>query len=143
LIPEELNGTYVVTTSNVSATYGVTIHDGTCESAIALIVVTVTDCDPPKPSELVVYNAVSPNGDGMNDVFFIENIGDLTAAGDNKVVIYNRWGDVVFEANNYDNAITVFKGLNRNGNELPTGTYYYRIEIAGSESMTGYISLKR
>jgi gliding motility-associated-like protein len=64
---------------------------------------------------------------------------------DNKVTIFNRWGDLVFTVNNYNNTTNVFSGKNSNGNELPSGTYFYRIEYtAGNRpSETGYLSLKR
>lgn len=39
-----------------------------------------------------VYNAVSPNDDGLNDVFFIEYIDALPTTKQNKVSIFNRWG---------------------------------------------------
>lgn len=93
---------------------------------------------------ITVYNAVSPNGDGSNDIFFIENIDLLPDTQHNKVLIFNRWGDVVFETQDYNNTTRVFKGLNNNGNELPSGTYYYRIDyFSGTPSQTGFISLKR
>lgn len=95
-------------------------------------------------AELVVYNALSPNGDNKNDVFIIGNIDNRPDTRENKVIILNRWGDVVFEVANYDNDTRAFRGRNRNGNELPAGTYYYRIEfLSGGEAMTGYLSLKR
>ena len=93
---------------------------------------------------IVVYNALSPNDDGKNDVFFLQDINVLTETKDNKVSILNRWGDVVFEVEDYDNDTRVFRGLNKNGNELPAGTYYYKIEFtSGATSLTGFISLRR
>lgn len=51
-----------------------------------------------------------------------------------------RW----FETENYDNVNKVFVGLNKNGNELPTGTYFYKLEFSsGGATRTGYLSLKR
>lgn len=140
LITGEVNSTYLATASTSTQTYGVSIHDGTCESAIVPVVLTVTECT---TTELVVYNAVSPNGDGKNDIFLIENISYLESTRENKVMIFNRWGDVVFEVDDYDNDTRVFMGLNSNGKELPTGTYYYRIEFETNDSMNGFISLQR
>jgi gliding motility-associated-like protein len=94
--------------------------------------------------ELEIYNAVSPNGDNLNDFFRIEYIDLIPDTQQNKVVIYNRWGSKVFEVENYDNADRVFKGLNLNGGELPSGTYFYKIEFAsGKSSFSGYLILKR
>ena len=62
------------------------------------------------------YNAFSPDGDNKNDVWMINNI-DLYP--DNKLSIYNRWGDEVYSAKGYSNA-TAWDGGN-----LQPGTYYY------------------
>ncbi len=94
--------------------------------------------------DLSVYNAISPNGDGKNEELTIQYIDILPSTKSNKVTIFNRWGDVVFEAKDYDNITNVFRGLNQNGNELPSGTYFYRIDFEGSvPSKTGYLSLRK
>jgi uncharacterized delta-60 repeat protein/gliding motility-associated-like protein len=93
--------------------------------------------------DLVVYNAVSPNGDGLNDILFIQYIELLPGTQSNKVTIFNRWGDVLFDVANYDNVNRVFRGLNNNGNEIPSGTYFYKIEFPARREMTGYLSLRR
>ncbi len=93
--------------------------------------------------ELIVYNAVSPNGDGKNDVFFIEYIDVLGAAQSNEVHIYNRWGDEVFAATDYNNTDRVFKGLNKNGNKLPSGIYFYRVLFNNRpDKLEGWLELK-
>jgi gliding motility-associated-like protein len=91
--------------------------------------------------ELEIFNAVSPNGDGKNDFFKIQYIDVLEP--ENTVTIYNRWGSKVFEVENYSDA-NAFKGLNQNGNDLPSGTYYYKIILKSSgETENGYLVLKR
>jgi gliding motility-associated-like protein len=95
-------------------------------------------------SEVLVYNALSPNGDGMNDTFIIQYIDIIPETQRNKVTIFNRWGDVVSETENYDNKDRVFKGFNKSGNEVPSGTYYYKIEFSsGRATKMGYLLLKR
>lgn len=92
---------------------------------------------------VVVYNAVSPNGDGKNDVLFLEFI-DGAASRENQVKIYNRWGDIVFDVENYNNTTNVFNGRSNGGKELPSGTYYYKIVYtSGKDTQTGYLSLTR
>jgi gliding motility-associated-like protein len=93
-------------------------------------------------SELTVYQGISPNGDGVNDSWEIKNItGTETAV--NHVTVFNRWGDSVFEVDNYDNAGNRFDGHNKSGGELPTGIYFYRITfVGGKSSLNGYLSLK-
>lgn len=76
-----------------------------------------------------VYNAVTPNGDGKNDIFYLEGI---ECYQNNKVEIYNRFGSKVYETVNYDNKDNVFSGvsdssLNTMGGTLPEGTYFYII----------------
>lgn len=93
--------------------------------------------------DLVVYNAVSPNGDGKNDVFFIEYIDVLPNTQHNEVRIFNRWGDEVFSTKDYNNADRVFKGVNKNGNKLPSGVYFYRIVFTdGPKKLEGWLELK-
>ncbi len=99
--------------------------------------------------EIEIFNAVSPNNDGLNDSFTIQYIDLIPETQNNTVTIYNRWGSKVFEVSNYNNTDHVFKGLNDNGNELPSGTYFYRIvftrtNLGNSEKeRTGYLILKR
>lgn len=95
--------------------------------------------EPPPIGELVVYNAVAPNSSGDNKFMRILNLPE-----GNKVSIFNRWGDKVFETENYDHNMPGkrFEGLNNNGNVLPTGTYFYKIEFTdGSATRTGYLAL--
>ena len=94
--------------------------------------------------DIVIYNAVSPNGDNKNDFLFLQYIELLKETKENQVTIINRWGSEVFEMTNYNNASNVFKGLNNNGSELPSGNYFYKIKFAsGRKSETGYFILKR
>jgi gliding motility-associated-like protein len=94
--------------------------------------------------DINVFNGISPNGDGKNDFWVIEYIDLFPDTQTNRVTLYNRWGDVVWEASDYDNTSVVFTGINKNGNELSTGSYFYKIEFEGGrEPITGYLSLKR
>jgi gliding motility-associated-like protein len=94
--------------------------------------------------DIRVYNALSPNKNNKNDVFFIEYIDVFDATKKNIVKIFNRWGDMVWEGTNYDNTKVVFTGKSKNDADLPSGTYYYKIEfIGGRESKAGYLELRR
>ncbi|MBX2964148.1 MAG: VCBS repeat-containing protein [Cyclobacteriaceae bacterium] len=94
--------------------------------------------------DIIVRTGFSPNGDGQNDFFQIDYINLFPDTQQNKVTIFNRWGDMVFEMANYDNQSRVFRGLSRNGNELPSGTYFYRIEFTSGRAVkVGYLSLKK
>lgn len=89
---------------------------------------------------VVVFNAVAPNSTGDNKFMRIDNLPEK-----NRVSIFNRWGDVVFEVDQYDhqNPEKRFAGFTMAGKALPTGTYLYKIEMEGSEVVTGYLSLKQ
>lgn len=92
--------------------------------------------------DIIVRNGMSPNGDGKNDYFRLENITALGTV--NKVSIFNRWGDKVFEVDNYDNQTRRFEGKSEGGNELPSGVYFYKITFNGSRpELSGYLTLKR
>ncbi|ESU25432.1 hypothetical protein FSS13T_16650 [Flavobacterium saliperosum S13] len=98
-----------------------------------------------------VFNAVSPNNDAMNDVFFIQG---LDCYPDNNVQIYNRWGVLVFEKNGYNNTTVVFEGKSNGRStfnkdeELPDGTYFYILKYKDNETgawsdKSGYLYLNR
>ena len=94
--------------------------------------------------DITVYNAISPNGDGKNETLLIQYIDVIPDATPNQVRIFNRWGDLVFEVTDYNNTDRIFKGIGKGGKELPSGTYYYKIEFSGGrKTQTGYLSLKR
>jgi gliding motility-associated-like protein len=94
--------------------------------------------------EIEIFNALSPNNDGQNDAFIIRYIDLIPDTQNNRVTIYNRWGDVVFEVINYNNTDRVFRGQNDNGKDLPSGTYFYKIEFGNRMEMkTGYLSVRR
>ncbi|MGB4972710.1 MAG: gliding motility-associated C-terminal domain-containing protein, partial [Cyclobacteriaceae bacterium] len=94
--------------------------------------------------DIIAFNGISPNGDGMNDFFQIQNIQFLEPV--NKVSIFNRWGDKVFEMDNYnsESAERRFEGRQNNGKELPSGVYFYKVEFnSGRSSLNGYLTLKK
>ncbi|EKB05834.1 MULTISPECIES: gliding motility-associated C-terminal domain-containing protein [Myroides] len=78
--------------------------------------------------DIVIYNLVTPDEDGKNDYFIIDNINRFP---NNTVEIYNRWGVKVFDTHNYDSAGNVFRGYSdgrvtiSKNEKLPTGAYFY------------------
>lgn len=95
--------------------------------------------------DVIIYNAISPNSDdNLNNIFTIQYIEVFPGTEKNRVTIYNRWGDVVWEGIDYDNSSVVFDGTSTDGKELPSGTYFYKIEYTGGRTAkTGYLSLKK
>ncbi|MCH2215844.1 MAG: gliding motility-associated C-terminal domain-containing protein [Flavobacteriales bacterium] len=85
---------------------------------------------------IVTSNAFTPNGDGVNDVWWIEGI-DLWPNA--QIFVYSRWGNKVFQAINYEN--------DWGGDDLPAATYYYVIELNPvdfeADPITGSVTIMR
>ena len=92
---------------------------------------------------ITVHQALSPNGDGVNDVFIIDGIENYA---DNHLSIMNAGGILVYDVQGYGSNGNVFNGhSNKNGAMQKPGTYYYSLEYKdGNETKrkTGYIILK-
>ncbi len=109
---------------------------GLCDTAFISITV-----EPDPDYEPEVPNAITPNGDGMNDQLRFEQLdNDPTIWPDNHIIIFNRWGDIVYEARPYMND---WDGRNDSGEFLPDGTYYYvlRLDIAEGEILRGDVTV--
>ncbi|MBL0045746.1 MAG: gliding motility-associated C-terminal domain-containing protein [Flavobacteriales bacterium] len=116
-------GTTAYASNAVDGIYVITVTDDCGHTSSASITV-----DP--QCAIVIPNVFSPNGDGDNDAFVIEGI----LASTNNVRIFNRWGQVVFEANNYANTWVA--------NGLPDGTYFYEITVEREpEPFTGAVTI--
>ena len=80
-------------------------------------------------NNLMVPNIFTPNGDGVNEVFFIRNKPSAT-----EVTITNRWGKEVYSSKDYQN--------DWNGGDVADGVYYYRIKAAG-QGYSGWVEILR
>jgi gliding motility-associated-like protein len=90
-----------------------------------------------------VPNAITPNGDGRNDLFIFPILEkDVHAFPHSELVIFNRWGDVVYQAAPYLND---WDGKNKNGKKLVEGTYYYvlRLDVREGKTQKGDITILR
>ena len=104
----------------------------------------------PSADDLEIFNLVTPNGDGDNDVFVIRNI---ELYPDNTVEIYNRWGLLVYETEGYGQNGEYFRGISEGrvtisqSSELPVGTYFYvvkyRNSAGNSKERSGYLYINR
>jgi len=103
----------------------------------------LNECSP-NPCSIDVPQAFTPDGDGINDTFVIEGAAMFP---NNEITIFNRWGNIVFSTTNYQNDWrgTSNSGMNVDGDELPTGTYYYVFDTKGetSETLKGYVYIQR
>ncbi len=114
-----------------------------CDTSLVTITVNVKD---PLPIDSLLQqntNTITPNDDGLNDVFvfdiLVQNPNDYV---NNELVVFNRWGDVVYEAKPYSND---WGGTNQNGKPLPEGTYYYilRLDFAAGLILKGGVTILR
>jgi gliding motility-associated-like protein len=130
-----------------------------CDKATAYIVVEEAPEDtipgpptPQEPCELFIPDGFSPNDDGINDYFKIVCMEDYPNAN---IEIYNRWGNKVYDKENYGNTDrwgstdAWWDGRSTNkltvGSEkLPAGTYFYILYLNdGSDPITGFVFLNR
>jgi len=87
-------------------------------------------------SNLFFYNTFTPNGDGINDTWFIGNI-DLFP--NNEVIVFNRYGAQIYQANGYENQWdgTIL------GNPVPDATYYYVVYTGTGKTYRGSVTIIR
>jgi gliding motility-associated-like protein len=87
--------------------------------------------------KIIANNIITPNGDGVNDVWQIENI---TTFENSELIIFDRWGKIIYKKQGYDNSWNGTSGTDI----LPDGTYYYIITFETSEKVyKGSITLLR
>lgn len=79
-------------------------------------------------------NVITPNGDGMNDLFKIDKIDKYQPC---KLEIYNRWGNELYSSNNYQND---WDGTYK-GKHLPEGTYYFVLVTKDRKLFKGAVNI--
>ena len=134
-----LNSTNYIALSTPKIIYIRLDNGGGCYS-ITSFVLNTKNCPP------VVNNFVSPDNDGYNDTFHIEGLKDIFL--NHKISIYNRWGKLVWTGNNNSNEWDGFanNGLLIDEKQIPSGTYYYVIELNDAEynePLNGYLYLTK
>lgn len=105
-----------------------TLTNGACSSSDGLTVER-------RPFEEA--RGFSPNEDGSNDKFVIEGLERYPGS---KIQILSRWGDVVFESDDYQND---WAGSNQNGEVLPDDTYFFVLDVSNGKRFKGYVELRR
>jgi gliding motility-associated-like protein len=108
-----------------------------CPDACDFAVVTLVVRHP--ADQCVITTVITPNDDGINDEFIVsclEGVNQLQ----NRLLIFNQWGDKVFEASPYENN---WRGTYE-GNDLPDGTYFYIFQLdASSPAEKGFVMIYR
>ena len=97
-------------------------------------------------ADIVVYNSFTPDGDGINDNWVIE---DIESFPDNTVRLFNRWGNLIYEEKGYNNMTRSWDASRTTGvgfgkDRVPDGTYFYVIDLGnGTPARSGYVVIKR
>ena len=119
-----------------TTTYTVEVENSEGCRATAQVTVTVF-CD-----TLIIPSGYSPNNDGVNDGFVIVGIDKYP---NNKIWIYNRWGNLVYKASGYKNDWNGYSNVSGIyiGKKVPAGTYFYVLDLGNDmKPMQGYIVLR-
>ena len=91
-----------------------------------------TDTVDVKICDVKIHNVFSPNNDGKNDKFYIEGLENFP---DSKLIIYTRWGNKIYESNDYQN--------DWDGEDKADGVYYYILYLNNGTSLKGTVSIIR
>lgn len=135
-----LNGDLIVGETNSTLTF--VIGDNFSGNENYSVVINKGDCTGTDDVNIELYNVsncvitqgISPDATpGFNDYLDLEFLSDRVG-GITNLQIFNRYGTIVFNKNNY---INEWKGQDKNKRELPTGTYYYVIEFASTDDVYG------
>jgi large repetitive protein len=115
-----------------SGTFNILISDQCGDNVFLVLEIEVVNC------EIEIPNIITPNGDGVNDAFHISN---LEFHPNTELRIFNRWGNLVYESDNYDNN---WRGTKTNGTDLSDGTYFYILTLSTTlEVFQGAVTVKR
>ncbi|MDO4729529.1 MAG: gliding motility-associated C-terminal domain-containing protein, partial [Bacteroidota bacterium] len=136
-------------------TYYVSQTENQCESNRISVEVKIENCQTTPPNngndnpkcELIFYNALSPNGDGLNDIFFIKGI---ECYPDNTLRIFSSTGVKIYQAKGYDNKNVVFNARTNldkhgKGRVVPQNAYFYILEYSQNgrnQRLMGWIYIK-
>jgi len=107
-----------------------------CGFSYDTLSITAAPCN---GDEFIIPTVITPNLDGKNDLFVIDNLNNAYPTCE--VVIVNRWGTIVYQSTGYKNP---WDGTH-NGKELPLGTYFYKIQLNDPDktAYSGPISIIR
>ncbi|WP_264564043.1 gliding motility-associated C-terminal domain-containing protein [Flavobacterium sp. N3904] len=165
LLPQGIptNGTWIDTENtgglngNILNAFGIPVNKykyeykitGDCPRSIFLELDINDDCKVLPCKTIIVHNAFSANEDGKNDYFQIENLENNDCYKNIRVEIFNRWGVLVFEKDNYNNEGNAFRGksegrttINKNDG-LPTGTYFYILSYDTVDGLGKILNVKK
>jgi gliding motility-associated-like protein len=112
-----------------------------CAEGVVTIRVKESEEDQTGKPEIFIPEGFSPDGDGDNDVFVIHGAEKYKVS----LVVFNRWGNIVYENKDYKNDWngSAGKGIVL-GEKLPDGTYFYVIDLNnGQKPFRSFLIIKR
>jgi len=116
---------YTLSDPTIASTYVITVSGPCINPVQEKLFVTVEPC------ALKIPNVITPNSDGKNDQFFIENLGQHP---NSQLMIFDRWGRLVYETDNYQN--------NWTGDGVSDGTFFYVLKTPDdSKNYQGYLTV--
>jgi gliding motility-associated-like protein len=132
-----ISGTNPVLTNISDGVYIVEATDSVgCKKTLNIPVVCTTPT-------IVITQLVTPNADGKNDTWIIQGINNFPQA---KVIVYNRWGNEVYNSSPYNNDWDgkSNSGISLGNDYLPAGTYYYVVDVYGdgTDVKSGYLEFQ-
>ncbi|MCW3103813.1 MAG: C-terminal target protein [Bacteroidetes bacterium] len=104
------------------------IRNGTCPASSDDVVITM--------NPLHIPNGFSPNGDGINDTYSIEALEYYPHV---KFSVFNRWGNAVYDSDEYSNE---WDGRNSDNQKLADDTYYFILEVMPGMQYSGFVIIK-
>jgi gliding motility-associated-like protein len=123
---------------NTSKTYLLEVQERSIEGCLGPVRSADVIVTGPEQLNLVIPAAFSPNGDLINDVWNIGNIGSFPKV---EITIYNRWGQSVWRS---EQGYPYPWDGKSNGVDLPIDSYHYIIELHnGSKPIIGEITIVR
>ncbi len=126
--------------------FNVTWCDDRDPAMCTQVEVIITVLPPTNMLPFLISQALSPNGDNILDYWVIQGIERYP---ENNVKVFNVWGDLVYERDNYDNELSPWRGESNHGKRtgsqgIPDGTYYYIFNPGdGTKLLKGFVVLKR
>ncbi|WP_129713783.1 gliding motility-associated C-terminal domain-containing protein [Pedobacter sp. SYP-B3415] len=143
VLPTEREGAF----QNTAIVEGASVLNGNIAFKLSSNTLTPSQTNQPsttpvdlKRQPLFISGGFSPNGDGINDKFIVNNAGNRKVS----LEVFNRWANRVYKNTTYDNSWDGRCNVGLHiGSEVPAGTYYYVVILDDTEKYVGYITINR
>lgn len=111
-----------------SYSFTYTEGEGMCVNQVVVDLSVEDSCGMDVDAAIEVSRVITPNGDGHNDYFVVE--GSEINGKTITLFVFDRWGQQVYKSDDYQNDWDALSG--RNQRTLVSGTYFYVIQVPGS-----------